>query len=262
VDFSALRTTLWNEQGKPLAVLPIKGGSAEAPVLHYDTVGHAYKADYQALLGGREPGRTVRTDSIPVLRIGLKDGEVDTIAMMAGPDYGDAVFGEQTQQAATVFAPNDHFGVLGDGTVWLARGHQNRVDWRSPDGSWLIGKPRDYAQVPVTQADKDRVLAQVREQGKQFGMPQDLPITYPFAENKPPFEFALGRPNGEVWLQRPRGQDGAPLVYDVVSRKGEWQRAVAFPKEAMLAGFGDKDAIYATIKGDDGRRTVARFRLR
>jgi hypothetical protein len=261
VDFSALRTTLWNEQGKPLAVLPIRGVSQEAPVLLYDSVGHGYKIDYQAVLGGRDPGRTLRLDSIPVLRIGLKDGRVDTVAMMTGPEYGDATFGEQTQQAAKVFAPNDHFGVLGDGTAWMARGHQNRVDWRSPDGTWLIGKPRDYAKLPVTQADKDRVLAQVREQGKQFGMPQDLPIQYPFAETKPPFDFALGRPNGEVWLQRPRNQEDAPLIYDVVNRKGEWQRAVTFPKGATLAGFGAEGAVYASIKGEDGRRTVGRFRL-
>lgn len=261
VDFSALRTTLWNEQGKPLAVLPIKGVSAETPVLLYDSVGHGYKIDYQAVLGAREPGRTLRADSIPVLRIGLKDGKVDTVAMMVGPEYGDAMFGEQTQQAAKVFAPNDHFGVLGDGTAWLARGHQNRVDWRAPNGAWLIGKPRDYPRLPVTQADKDRVLAQVREQGKQFGMPQDLRIVYPFADSKPPFDFALGRPNGEVWLQRPRSQEDAPLIYDVVNRKGEWQRAVTFPKGATLAGFGTKGAVYATIRQEDGRRTVGRFRV-
>lgn len=56
----------------------------------------------------------------------------------------------------------------------------------------------------MTDADKERVLAQVRQQGKQFGMPQDLRVVYPFAETKPPFEHAIGRPSGEVWLQRPR----------------------------------------------------------
>ena len=83
-----------------------------------------------------------------------------------------------------------------------------RTGWTGgiADGTWQRGKARSYTKVPVTQADKDRVLAQVREQGKQFGMPQDLRIDYPFAETKPPFDFALGRPNGEVWLQRPRAR--------------------------------------------------------
>jgi hypothetical protein len=187
---------------------------------------------------------------------------VDTVARLAAPEFGEAVFGEQKQQAATVFAPNDFFGVLANGTAWVARGRDNRVDWRSADGSWSRGKSRKFTGQPVTQADRDRVLAQVREQGKQYGMPQDLPIQYPFALTKPPFDFALGRPNGEVWLQRPRIREDAALVYDVHSSKGEWQREVTFPEGASLAGFGESGAIYASLKNADGTRTVGRFRLR
>ena len=92
-------------------------------------------------------------------------------------------------------------------------------------------------------------------------MPQDLSIDYPFAETKPPFDFALSRPSGEVWLQRPRANDDAGLVYDIVDRKGKWQGEIAFPKGASLAGFGANGAVYGAIKGEDGRRTVGRFRL-
>ena len=261
VDFGAIRTTRWDERGRPIDVLPIKVVSGETPVLLYDTLGYGYKIDYQAVLGGGNPGRSVMPDSIPVLRIGLKTGSVDTIAQLASPEYGDAKFGEQVQRAAKVFAPNDHFGVLPDGTAWVARGHENRVDWRSADGKWRIGEARTYKKIPVTKGDKDRVLSQVREQGKQFGMPQDLHIEYPFADTKPPFEFALGRPDGEVWLQRPRTDENAPLVYDVVSRKGGRSREVTLPAGATLAGFGAGNAIYASIKGPDGRRTVGQFKL-
>jgi hypothetical protein len=262
IDFSVLRTTLWNEQGRPLKVLPVKQVAGNAPVLAYDTVGHGYKVDYQAVLGGNEPGRPVRPDSIPVLRIALASGNVDTIARLAAPEYGDATFGEQTQQAAKVFAPNDLFGVLPDGTAWVARGRENRVDWRSPDGKWSRGEPHPFTKVPVTQGDKDRVLAQVREHGKQFGMPQNLNISYPFAETKPPFDFAAGSPNGEVWLQRPRARDDAIQLYDVFSRQGKWQREVTFPSGATLAGFGAKGAIYASIKDGQGNRTVGRLKLK
>lgn len=261
VDFSALRTTLWSEAGRPLGVLPIKV-LGNTPVLLYDTLGHGYKIDYQAVLGGGEPGRSLRPDSIPVLRITLARGRVDTVARLASPEYGDAVFGEQMQQAAKVFAPNDFFGVLGDGTAWVARGRENRVDWRFPDGRWSRGQPRRYDKVPVTDSDKERVLAQVREQGKQFGMPQDLRIVYPFAETKPPFDFALGRPTGEVWLQRPRKDEAAGFVYDVFDRKGIWRREIAFPENASLAGFGAEGVVYGSIKNADGSRTVARFKLK
>ena len=92
-------------------------------------------------------------------------------------------------------------------------------------------------------------------------MPQDLSITYPFAETKPPFDFALGRQVGEVWLQRPRAQEDAPLIYDVVNRQGVLQRSVTLPKGASLSGFGANGAIYGSIKGEDGRRTVGKYRL-
>lgn len=262
VDFSGVRTTLWSESGKPLGVLPIAEVAGKTPVLIYDTVGYGYKVDYQSILGGAEPGHTIRPDSVAVLRIALKSGKVDTIANLASPEYGQAMFGEQYQQAAKVFAPNDFFGVLPNGTAWLARGHENRVDWRAADGGWVTGKGHEYPKQPVTQADRDRVLAQVRERGKQFGMPQNLPIQYPFADIKAPFDFALGRPNGEVWLQRPRAEEDAPLTYDVFDRHGAWMRAVPFPKGVSLAGFGANGAIYGSIKQDDGSRTVGKYELR
>jgi hypothetical protein len=261
VDFAALRTTLWHRNGKPLRVLPIAPVAGDAPVLVYDAVGNGYKIDYKTMLDPA-PGETTRPDSVPVLRIALAGGRVDTVANLAAPAFGEAVFGEQKQQAATVFAPNDFFGVLANGTAWVARGRDNRVDWRAPDGKWSRGESRKYTGLPVTQADKDRVLAQVREQGKQYGMPQELPIQYPFAKTKPPFDFALGRPNGEVWLQRPREQDEAPLVYDVFDRRGAWQQEVPFPQGATLAGFGESGAIYASMKNQDGTKTIGRFRLK
>ena len=260
VDFAAVRTTLWNRKGEPLRVLRLQPVAGTAPVLAYDTVGHGYKIDYQTMLY-TEPGSSHRPDSVPVLRIDLHGGGVDTVANLAAPAFGRAKFGEQVQEAATVFAPNDFFGVLANGSAWVARGKENRVDWRSPDGAWSRGASRKFAALPVTQADRERVLAQVRQQGKQYGMPQTLAIEYPFAATKPPFDFALGRPNGEVWLQRPRAAETEPLVYDVYDREGAWRRQVTFPAGAALAGFGESGAIYASLRNEDGTKTVARYRL-
>jgi hypothetical protein len=260
VDFAALRTTLWSRKGEPLRVLSFSPAAGTAPVLAYDTVGHGYKIDYQTMLSG-EPGMPKRADSVPVLRIHLANGKVDTVANLAAPKFGQAKFGEQVQEAAMVFAPNDFFGARADGSAWIARGKENRVDWRSPEGTWSRGTSHEYQAQPVTQADRDRVLAQVRQQGQQYGMPQELAIEYPFAETKPPFDFALGRPNGEVWLQRPRAAEAAPLVYDVWDAAGVWRRQVTFPAGATLAGFGESGAIYASVKNEDGTKSVARYRL-
>jgi hypothetical protein len=37
---------------------------------------------------------------------------------------------------------------------------------------------------------------------------------------------------------------------------------VSFPAGASLAGFGESGAIYASLKNEDGTKTVGRFRLR
>lgn len=257
VDFAAQRTTLWDERGRPLSVLTLPPVAGPAPVLMYDAVGHGYKIDYQAILGGGVPGTPVRPDSIAVFRIDLATKAVDTVAQLAAPEYGDARFGEQVQQVAKIFAPNDLVGALPDGTVWVARGRENRIDWRAPDGRWTQGEPHEFEKVAVTQDDRDRFMERMHERGLQRG----IEIAFPFAEHKAPFEMALGRPNGEVWLQRPRASEDRPMVYDVIDRNGKRSRTVEFPAGATLIGFGRDDAIFAALREGEGR-TVARYRLR
>lgn len=254
IDFAATRTTLFGEDGSARGVLPIAPVSGATPVLIYDHVGHGYKVDYQAIVGGGEPGRLVRPDSIPLLRLSLGLTKADTAGFLSAPEYGEAQFGEQHQEVAKIFSPIDAFGVLPDGTLWIARARRNAVDWRAPNGTWTTGKGRPFDAVPVTQADKDRVMARLHERG----LPQGVAVTFPFEPTKPAFEQGFTRPNGEVWLQRSRADEEAPLTYDVWGRDGAWQRAVVFPAGVTLAGFG-KTAIYATAKQTDGSRSVGRY---
>jgi hypothetical protein len=259
VDFAAIRTTLWNEQGQPLAALELPPAGGATPVLAYDHQGFGYKADYRSLLGSAEPGERVRSgDSIPVIRIRLSSGRVDTVARLAAPLLGEAKFGQQSQQVATIFGPNDLFGALPDGRVWVARATENRVDWRGPGGVWIRGTPRDFAKVPVTEADKARVLDRIRTQAAGR-LPDSLELRWPFAEHKPAFEHAVASPSGDVWLQRSRGTEETGYVYDVYGPDTKWKRAVSLPPDAVLAGFGKDGAIYGVVKEGE-RRTVARMR--
>jgi len=255
VDYAAERTTLWNEKGEFLKVLHIVPEPGATPILNFDHQGHGYRPDYRPILGSQEPGMPVLTDSFPLLRVSFDTQKIDTIAQLKSPRYGDARFGEQVQRVAMIFSANDLFGALPDGSVWIARGHENRVDWRAPDGTWRIGKPRPYARIPVTQADKDRFMQRMRERG----LPTQVEVVFPFAEYKPPFEGGLTRPSGEVWLQRPRASETEAITYDVWGRDGGWKRAVTFPVGASLAGFGANGAIYGVVKDGETRR-VARFR--
>lgn len=259
VDFAALRTTLWTEAGQPLKALQLPPAGGATPVLAYDQGGFGYKTDYESIVGGGEPGKVVRAESVAVLRLELTTGRIDTVARLASPEYGNAVFGEQTQDVAKIFGPNDLFGVLPDGRVWVARARENQVEWRGPGGVWIRGKPHAFTRIPVTDADKQRVIAKIREQGKGRGLPDTLRIEWPFADNKPPFETGMGSPAGEVWLQRARPLDAAEAVYDVYGPDAGWKRAVTLPAGVTLAGFGGKGTVYGVLKDGD-RRTVVRLK--
>jgi hypothetical protein len=259
VDFAALRTTLWNEKGQALGPLPVAAFAGATPILSYDQTGFGYKPDLTGLLGGGEPGQHTTQDSVPVLRYQFSTRRVDTVAKLSPPELGEATFGEQKQRVAKIFSPNDVFGVMPDGRVWVARTRENRVDWRGPGGVWIVGKPHKYDPLPVTDKDKQNVIAKIREQGRGRGLPDSLKLEWPFAEHKPAFETGMASPDGEVWLQRPRPADGVQFVYDVFGPDGAWKRSVPFPDNVTLAGFGANGAIYGVIK-DGERRSVGRFR--
>jgi hypothetical protein len=261
VDFATIRTTLWNDQGKPLKALAIPPAGGATPVLAYDHQGFGYKTDYRSLLGSPEPGVAPRpVDSIPVIRIQLASGRVDTVARLAAPVLGEAKFGEQTQQVATIFGPNDLFGALPDGRLWVARAKENRIDWRGAGGVWIRGTPRNFEKVPVTEADKAKVLDRIRAQAAGR-IPDSLQLRWPFADHKPAFDNAVANASGEVWLQRSRPIDGREYVYDVYGPDAKWKRAVKLPPDVTLAGFGNDGAIYGVVKEGE-RRTVGRLRER
>ena len=54
-----------------------------------------------------------------------------------------------------VFSGTDHWGVLADGSLWVARVYHNRVDVRSPDGRWTKGQPLPDRVLEVTRFDRE-----------------------------------------------------------------------------------------------------------
>lgn len=255
VDFASLGTTLWGPDGRFVRAVPLPPVGGATPVLVYDTVGHGYKSDLTGVLGGAAPGTRVRRDSLPLLRVRLADGAVDTVAQLSGPEFGLAKFGEQMQEVAKVFGPTDAFGAAPGGEVWVARARRHAVEWRSREGTWARGTDHAWTPVPVSAADRERVMQRLRDRG----MPTGVAIEFPFAESKPSFEQALGRPSGEVWLQYSRAGDDEPLRYAVFGRDGAFRQDVTAPAGVAVAGFGAGDAIYGTVREADGRRGIVRL---
>ena len=90
-----------------------------------------------------------------------------------------------------VFSGTDQWGALPDGSLWVARVYENRVDWRDPAGKWTRGEPLPDRVLEVTRYDRELFL-------RRF--PPELRSTaeqLPFAPVKPPFEAGLAGPGGE-----------------------------------------------------------------
>jgi hypothetical protein len=194
-----------------------------------------------------------------VIRIPRGDTLADTIARLKLPVWGRGQFGEQQKIVSTIFSGRDLFGVLPDGSLWAARASNNAVDWRGPDGKWTRGPSRPFVRIQVPQAEKDAFLDRLRGQMGQMGAPAGIELSYPFADEKPPFGAGQTNPWGEVWLQRSRAwQDSLP-VWDVVGRDGRQIRAVQFPKNASLAGFGSNGRVYVILREGEDRQKLARY---
>ena len=250
VDFGATRTTLWTPAGFA-RVLPIPDAGGATPVLVYDTLGHGYKVDFRTVTGGAEPGTAMRKDSLPVLRLSLTGGTVDTVARLSVPEFGEATFGPQKQSVAQIFGPTDIFGVLPDGSVWVARARTMSVDWRTPDGTWTRGPEHRYAKVTVTEEDKKRVMERLHARG----LPSNVEVVFPFAKTKPSFEAAIGRPGGEVWLQYSRADEAEPITYAVLGKDGAMLRTVTVPAGVGITSVSSQYA-YGALKTGETRELV------
>ncbi len=261
VDFAAERTTMWSGAGAYVGVVPGRGVGGYNQPLYYDHAGHGYKEDIRSVLGGLEPGEEIGFDSLNVLRVSFTDTIADTVARLKLPVWGRGQFGEQMKIVSTIFSGRDLFGVLPDGSIWAARASNNAVDWRSPSGEWTRGPSRSFTPVPVTQDEKDAFLERLRAQMAQMGAPAGIELSYPFADEKPPFIAGQTDPAGFVWLQQARPYGDSVPVWDVVDRSGKQVRTVQLPKSSTLAGFGAQGRVYVILRDADGQR-VGRYTVK
>jgi hypothetical protein len=262
VDYATERTSLWNERGQFLATLGGRGVGGHNLAVNFDGKGNAYKEDIRSVLGGLEPGQELMFDSMSVLRIPLGDTIADTIVKLKLPPWGRGQFGETMKIVSTLFAVRDIFGVLPDGSLWIARGSNNAVDWLSPTGNLTRGPSRSYTPIPVSEEEKDTFLERLRQQMARMGAPAGIELSYPFADEKAPFVSGMTNPAGEVWLERSRAFGDSIPVWDVVGRDGQPIRTVQFPKATSLAGFGSQGRVYVVLRNGDGQQQIGRYVVR
>jgi hypothetical protein len=191
------------------------------------------------------PDGSGNRDSAAVIRTDPAFGRPDSVARLAPLDIAEvrAEAGHRFEQR--VFGGVDEWGVLPDGSLWVARVFGNRVDWRSPDGKWTRGQSLPDRVLEVTRYDRELFVR---------GFPPELrgrARELPFAPLKPPFESGITSPGGQVWLEKSRAPADSVRSYQVVDRGGRLTRDVALRGQGRIIGVGS-DAVLVAESTPDG----------
>lgn len=244
-DWGLRRTSFWTLDGRPVGSVPSTDAVRGTLPRARDSAGRFY-LDIFPKAG---PDGSGNRDSVAIVRTDLRFTRADTVAQLAPLDIAEVTGDAGRRFERRVFGGVDEWGVLPDGSLWLARVYENRVDWRSPDGEWIRGQPLPDRVLEVTRYDRELFIR---------GFPPELRGTaqeLPFAPLKPPFESGLTSATGEVWLEKSRAAADSARAYHVVDRGGRLMREVRLPGQGRILGVG-ADAALVAESTNDGTRLV------
>jgi hypothetical protein len=177
----------------------------------------------------------------------------DTVARLAPLDLAEVVSEGRRRLERRLLSGQDRWGVLPDGSLWVARVAQNRVDWVTPDGKTSLGRDLPDAVLPITENDRQLFLrkfdATLRPTVQQI----------PFAAIKPPFENAVTAALGPVWLVKNRAIGDTVRMYQIIGRDGEMARTASHPGLGHILAIGDSLALVA--EPFEGGMRLLEFRL-
>jgi hypothetical protein len=185
---------------------------------------------------------TGRADSIVQLRNSVRRAPISSVTDPVG---GRAMRGSRipldVREAPLLFP---------DGWTAVVRLEPYRVDWRSPDGRWTLGRP--IPERPVRMTDRERKAYSVRKPG--YRNATDWP------EFLPPFDTPtalFSTSDGWLVVKRLPSASSPETRYDVIDKTGvRRSQLVLRPREHIL-GFGAA-SVYVIETDEDGIQRVRR----
>jgi hypothetical protein len=248
-DWGLRRVTLWNPSGRLVRSIPAPDAVRGTLPRARDSVGNFYFDLYPR----PGPDGSGNRDSAALVRTDAQFRQVDTLARLAPFDIAEVVGEAGRRFERRVFSGMDRWGALPDGALWVARVYDNRVDWRSPDGTWVRGQALPDRVLEVTRYDRELFLRRFPPELRRTA--QELP----FAAIKPPFEAGLTAPSGEVWLEKSRAPADSSRRYHVVDRKGRLFREVRVQGPGRIIALATTDALVAEPTPEGTRLIVMRL---
>ncbi|HJX87331.1 MAG TPA: hypothetical protein VJ277_07225, partial [Gemmatimonadales bacterium] len=150
-DWGLRRTSIWSLDGHLARSIPAAAAARGALPEGRDEAGRFY------LELAPPPGAdgSGNRDSAAVVLADPGITRLDTLARLAPLDVAEVIGDAGRRFERRVFSGTDHWGVLADGSLWVARVYHNRVDVRSPDGRWTKGQPLPDRVLEVTRFDRE-----------------------------------------------------------------------------------------------------------
>jgi hypothetical protein len=245
-DWGLRRISVWSPDGRLVRAIPAPGVTRGTLPGERDGGGRWY-AELKPSPG---PDGSGNRDSAAVVRTDPSFRSPDTVAGLAPLDLAEVTGDAGRRFEPRALSGTDEWGVLPDGSVWVARVIENRVDWRAPDGRWIEGDALPDRVLEVTEYDRELFY-------RKF--PPELRATaeqLPFAAVKPPFEAGHTSPAGTVWLEKSRAPADSSRRYHEVDRGGHLTREIRVPGPGRIVAVGG-DAVLVAERVTDGTRFIA-----
>ena len=244
-DWGLRRVSLWTRDGQFIRGLPAPAKARGALPEDRADAGRWYLE----LRPPAGPDGSGNRDSALVVAASAGFERLDTVARLAPLDLAEVTGDAGRRFEPRALSGTDHWGVLPDGSLWVARVYENRVDWRGPDGTWVEGDPLPDRVLEVTQYDRElfyrRFPPELRTTAEQL----------PFAAVKPPFEGGVSSPAGTVWLEKSRAPVDSSRRYHEVDRAGHLIREIRVLGTGRIVAVGAEQALVAE-RVTDGTRFI------
>jgi hypothetical protein len=248
-DWGLARASVWTLEGTLAGTLPASAALRGALPRARDAAGQFY---YEITPAPGPDGSGYR-DSAAVVRSTPDLARYDTVARLGPPDLATVSGQGGAHFERRALSGSDRWGVLPDGTLWVARVIGNRLEWIAPNGSRTKGEGLPDPVLPVSAEDREMFYRQFPPELRSNAEKIEFTLVHP------PFVAAMTAPDGRVWLEKSRTFGDSLQAWQLISRTGTLTQVFRIRGEGHLLALAPDLALVAEPSTDGYRLLTYRI---